>query len=65
MGLTSSLKKAIADMLHTREKQVVFEHMNMQSQSGSDDCGLFAIATATALCEGQDPVLYAFDQQRM
>ena len=65
MGLTSSLKKAIADMLHTSEKQVVFEHMNMQWQSGSDDCGLFVIATATALCEGQDPVLYVYDQQRM
>ena len=46
MGLTSSLKKAIADMLHTSEKQVVFEHMNMQWQSSSDDCGLFVMATA-------------------
>ena len=34
----------------------------MQWQS---DCGLLAIGTATALCEGQDPVLDLYDQQRM
>ena len=44
---------------------IIFEHMNMQWQSGPDDCGLFAIATATSLCEGQDPVLYIYHQQQM
>ena len=40
--------------------------MNMQRQKGSKDCGLFAIATATSLCFGDDPrmILYSQDNLR-
>ena len=34
----------------------------MQEQSGTSDCGLFAIATATAICNGQDLCMLEFDQ---
>ncbi|KAL5517174.1 hypothetical protein EMCRGX_G002669 [Ephydatia muelleri] len=34
----------------------------MQEQSGASDCGLFAIATATAICNGQDLCMLEFDQ---
>ena len=34
----------------------------MQEQSGISDCGLFAIATATAICNGQDLCILEFDQ---
>ena len=34
----------------------------MQEQSGASDCGLFAIATATAICNGQDHCMLEFDQ---
>jgi len=33
-----------------------------QQQTGSDDCGLFAIANATAVCLGIDPRKCQFDQ---
>jgi len=35
--------------------------MNTQIQEGGNDCGLFAIATATTLCHGEDPVSAKFD----
>ena len=59
MGLSSSLKKTIADVLQTSEKQIVFEYMNMQWQSGFDVCHCHCYCP---ICEGQDPVLDLYDQ---
>ena len=41
------------------------ETMTIRKQSGSSDCGLFAIGISTALCFGLDPVTIKFDQVRM
>ena len=41
------------------------ETMTIRKQSGSSDCGLFAIGISTALCFGLDPVTMKFDQVRM
>ena len=37
----------------------------MQIQTGAADCGLFAIATATALCHGIPPSNIVWDQSKM
>ena len=37
----------------------------MQRQGGGDDCGLFAIAIATALAFGVDPAELTFQQDTM
>ena len=34
-------------------------------QSGASDCGLYAVANATALCFGKDPVILHFNQALM
>ena len=39
--------------------------INVQLQSGGDDCALFAIAFAEALCAGRDPFIMSFDQLQM
>ena len=39
--------------------------MDVPIQSGSYDCGLFAIAFATALALGEKPELFFFDQWNM
>ena len=39
--------------------------MNTQIQEGGNDCGLFAIATATTLCQGEDPVDLEYQQSSM
>ena len=40
-------------------------HCDVQWQSGANDCGLFAIAFATAICAGQNPATKVFDQGKM
>ena len=49
------VQKQIATLLRTREKEIKVNIMNMQVQSGTCDCGLFAIATATSLLNGANP----------
>ena len=39
--------------------------MNIQQQKGSKDCGLFAIATATSLCFGDDPTMISYNQEEL
>ena len=39
--------------------------MNTQIQEVGNDCGLFAIATATTLCHGEDPVDLEYQQSSM
>ena len=45
--------------------ELFVDFADMQQQTGSSDCGLFALATATALCFGDDPAHLTFDQNRM
>ena len=60
--ISLSVKKTIADLLHTKEEVIVIEVMNVQLQKGGDDCGLFAITMATTLCNGGNPVDMEYDQ---
>ena len=39
----------------TVRDKLVIHIMDTQKQKGCDDCGFFAIATATSLCFGDDP----------
>lgn len=55
LPIPSSIKQTIAELIHTQRKQITIEHINTQLQQGESECGLFAIAIATALCHGQDP----------
>ena len=65
LRLPTSLKCTIADLLHTNEGSILVQYMHMQDQGGGSDCGLFAIATATTICNGQDPAALQFDQSHM
>ena len=46
-------------------KTIVIQHVHMQQQSGSSDCGLFALATAAAICNGLNPGSLEFQQRLM
>ena len=65
LGLSSSLKRTIANLLHTSKPTIVIQQPRMQQQTGGSDCGLFAVATATAICNGQKPETIRFDQTQM
>ena len=55
----------IAALLNTPEKSITLQFMNVHRQDGSNDCGLYSLAYATAICSGMDPTAYTFDQKEM
>ena len=65
MHLTSSVKKTLAELLQTKSNKITIEYMDMQLRKGSSDCGLFAIATATASCHAQNSVHLEYLQGSM
>lgn len=64
-SLSASMKKLIADLLHTASKAITIEYINVQQQRGGSDCGLFSIANAHTLCSGDDPVKCLYVQNEM
>ena len=44
---------------------VTFSKERVQEQTNSNDCGLFALAFATDLCQGLDPTVQSYDQDNM
>ena len=61
----SALVQQLCCFLKTQEKQVTINLMEMQSQSGGSDCGCFAVASAAALCQGEDPSCFVWSQEKM
>lgn len=61
----SECKAQIAAMLATEHSSLKLKHMNAQMQAGQDDCGLFAIAFATAVVYGKQPGGVSFNQPKM
>ncbi len=59
------VKRQVAALLVPGQEKIVLKHMDVQMQSGSYDCGLFAIAYATALVHGEHPGKFLFDQDSM
>jgi hypothetical protein len=65
LRLPKSVKTLIADLMHTSCPSIRVNYINVQYQNGGNDCGLFAIAMAHAVCSGQDPSQLRFDQDLM
>ena len=62
---SSTLKRQVAAVLRCRGPQFTLCYIDVQHQNGADDCALFAVAFAEALCAGKDPHLLTFDQLQM
>lgn len=58
-------KEEIASLLCTPKSEITLQYMNVQIQTGANDCGLFALANATALCHGLDPTSCVYNQAKM
>jgi len=62
---TSNLFRQVATLLATANTSISLKYVDVTMQNGSADCGLFAIAFATALINGCDPSQLFFDQAKM
>ena len=64
-SVSTIVKSQIAALLATKNKEIKLRFMDVQKQSGGYDCGVFAIAFATALAHGINPGKYLFNQHVM
>jgi len=55
----------ISCILNTRYPEIIVEYVDCQRQSGSHDCGMFAIALAISLCFGNQPGRTLYSQSKM
>ena len=63
--VSTFVERQIAAMLCSQEKEIPLHFINTQMQYGSVDCGLFAIAFATAIALGISPEYIHFQQGEM
>ena len=61
----AKLNEQLAAIVHTSDWDFEVRLIDVQHQSGSSDCSLFAVAFAQVLCAGLDPRLTTFDQKSM
>ena len=59
---TSTLTCQVAAIMKYQSPSFKLRHIDVQHQSGGQDCGLFSIAFIYAVCTGKDPHLCSFDQ---
>ena len=52
---TKVLKQQIVWLLYSSDESITLVWPNIKQQTGSSDCGLFAIANSPAICCGVDP----------
>lgn len=64
-GASECIQCQIATLLATPSSHITLHFVDVQMQAGTYDCGLFAIAFATALVLGYNPGQYLFDQNSM
>lgn len=63
--LTLKSETIIARYLHSNSSYIIMKYMNVGTQTGSTECGLYTIAIMTALAYRQDPALLVFDQNNL
>ena len=64
-SVSTKVKTQIAALLAAKGESIKLSFVNVQKQSGGCDCGLFALAFATALVNGTNPGTCFFNQGRM
>ena len=55
----------LAKLVKTKQKSLKVNISNTITQSGSNDCGVYAAAYATSLAFGHDPCSFVYDQSRL
>ena len=60
-----TIVRQIATFIHCQASSFTICNISCQKQSGSRDCGLYSIATATQLCHGELPRSVVWDQTLM
>ena len=62
---SSHIQQQIACIMNTKYSHIQANFVNVNHQSGSSDCGVFAVAFAVSLCYGLQPAKFCYDQNNM
>ena len=63
--ITESLRDQICALMHSCQRTITVHHINTYKQENGHDCGLYAIAYATSLCNGDDVTSLHYNSQKM
>ena len=55
----------IAKLVKTKKRLIEINIMNVQKQSGTVDCAVYAMATVTCILLGEDPTSVVFNQKEL
>lgn len=64
-SISEKTLELIARLVKTKEKSFNVSVMNVNKQTGSVDCGLYAIAAVTCMLFNEDPTGFVFDQKEL
>ena len=64
-SVNTHVKKQIARIIQSAKPVVTLNFVNVQTQTGTCDCGIFVLAFATCLVNGISPESLVFDQSKM
>ena len=64
-SVSSYVENQVAAIVFTETEDITLNFIDVQKQTGTCDCGLFALAFATALTTGCSPERLHFDQGKM
>ena len=65
MCLTKSTMTLLIKLVKSKNKFFTAQITNTIKQSGSSDCGVFAVVYATSLALGHNPCAFVYDQCKM
>ena len=57
--------KLVAGLMQSQDNKINIEYVDVQKQTGTSDCGFFALAFATSICYSQDPEKLTYKQDKM
>ena len=65
MSLGNHSLKVIADFMQSDRSHIELLYVDIKGQSGTNDCGLYALAFATSVCYGNKPKTVFYHQHEM
>ena len=61
----STNSTSVSQLVHTDKDKITLKQMDVQQQSSTSDCGVFAIAYAASICHGENPCMLHYHQPGM
>ena len=65
LRITTTMQVILTKLVNSKNDYFTIEARQVNTQSGTTDCGLFSAAYSTSLANGEDPSTICYDQVKM